>query len=116
MSNKVKFTRRDFLKLGGATLVVAAGGSVWRAIDQGMFSAGEGPAYEAWKNWRDAVAPFERIVAAGILASNPHNSSPGCSAFRRQALTCLPTPAARLGWLTRSAVRCSLAWGAPWKI
>lgn len=76
MSDKAKFTRRDFLKLGGATLVVMAGGSVWRAVDQGIFSMGDGPAYEAWENWRNAETPFERIVAAGILASNPHNSQP----------------------------------------
>ncbi|MBK9925843.1 MAG: twin-arginine translocation signal domain-containing protein [Anaerolineales bacterium] len=68
--------RRDFLKLAGATFVVAAGGSVWRAVDQGMFSAGKGPVYQAWTNWRDAETPLERIVAAGILASNPHNSQP----------------------------------------
>jgi hypothetical protein len=69
-------SRRDFLKLGGAALVVVAGGSVFRAVDQGMFSVGQGVAYEPWKNWRDAASPIERIVAAGILASNPHNSQP----------------------------------------
>jgi len=68
--------RRDFLKLAGNTLLLAAGGSVWRAVDQGMFSAGKGIVYEPWTSWRDAHDPFERIVAAGILASNPHNSQP----------------------------------------
>jgi hypothetical protein len=71
-----RINRRDFLKLAGATLVVATGGAVWRAVDQGMFSVGKGIAYEAWENWRDAATPLERIVAAGILASNPHNSQP----------------------------------------
>lgn len=66
----------DFLKLGGATLIAAVGGTVWRAVDQGVFSIGQGPAYEPWTNWRDAATPAERIVAAGILASNPHNSQP----------------------------------------
>ncbi len=65
-----------FLKLGGATLIVAAGGIVWRAEEQGVFRVGQGPAYEPWKNWRDAATASERIVAAGILASNPHNSQP----------------------------------------
>ena len=73
---KPTISRRDFLKVAGATLVVVAGGSVWRAMDQGLFSAGQGPAYEAWKSWREAASPVERIVAAGILASNPHNSQP----------------------------------------
>jgi hypothetical protein len=71
-----RINRRDFLKLAGATLIVATGGAVWRAVDQGMFSVGKGIAYEAWANWRDAATPLERIVAAGILASNPHNSQP----------------------------------------
>jgi len=72
----MKLSRRDFLKLGGATLVAIVGGCVYRAVDQGVFSVGQGIAYEPWKNWRDAQTPAERIVAAGILASNPHNSQP----------------------------------------
>src|SRR5512141_1895389 len=72
----MKLSRRDFLKFGGVTLIVVAGGTVWRAADQGVFSVGQGPAYEPWKNWRDAATAPERIVAAGILASNPHNSQP----------------------------------------
>ncbi len=72
----MKLSRRDFLKLGGATLIVVTGGSLLRAVDQGLFSVGQGTAYEPWKNWRDAQTPAERIVAAGILASNPHNSQP----------------------------------------
>lgn len=72
----MKLSRRDFLKFGGATFIVVAGGTVWRAVDQGVFSVGQGPAYEPWKNWHDAAMPTERIVAAGILAANPHNSQP----------------------------------------
>jgi hypothetical protein len=72
----MKLSRRDFLKFGGITLVAVAGGSVIRAVDQGLFSVGQGTAYEPWKNWRNAQTPAERIVAAGILASNPHNSQP----------------------------------------
>lgn len=72
----MKLTRRDFLKLGGVTFIAVAGGSVFRAVDQGLFSAGQGVAYQPWKNWRDGQTPAERIIAAGILASNPHNSQP----------------------------------------
>ncbi|MBI3151081.1 MAG: hypothetical protein HYZ21_03030 [Chloroflexi bacterium] len=72
----MKISRRDFIKLGGATLITVAGGGVLRAMDQGVFSVGQGIAYEPWKNWRNADSPAERIVAAGILASNPHNSQP----------------------------------------
>jgi hypothetical protein len=74
--SKMKLSRRDFLKIGGVTLVAVAGGTVFRAVDQGMFSVGKGIAYEPWSNWRNAPTATERIVAAGILASNPHNSQP----------------------------------------
>ena len=72
----MKLSRRNFLKFSGVTLIAVAGGVVWRAADQGVFSVGKGVAYEPWSNWRDAATPTERIVAAGILASNPHNSQP----------------------------------------
>ena len=39
-----RISRRTFLKGAGAVLVVAAGGLVWRAADQGVFSTGKGPA------------------------------------------------------------------------
>src|SRR5512145_2110217 len=72
----MKLSRRNFLKFSGVTLIAVAGGAVWRAADQGVFSVGKGIAYEPWRNWRNAATPTERIVAAGILASNPHNSQP----------------------------------------
>ena len=72
----MKLSRRDFLKFGGVTFIAVAGGTVLRAVDQGVFSVGQGIAYEPWRNWCDAATPTERIVAAGILASNPHNSQP----------------------------------------
>jgi len=70
-------TRRNFLKYLGATTVVAAGGLVWRAADQGVFSAGKGPAYEAWETWRTDMSEGPlALVRAGILAANPHNTQP----------------------------------------
>ncbi|RPJ24233.1 MAG: hypothetical protein EHM33_18530 [Chloroflexi bacterium] len=72
----MKLSRKDFLKFGGVTLIAVAGGTVLRAADQGVFSVGKGVAYEPWTNWQDAATPAERVVAAGILASNPHNSQP----------------------------------------
>jgi nitroreductase len=70
-------TRRAFLKGAGAVAVLAAGGLVWRAHDQGVFSAGAGPAYEPWTNWRSDAAPGPLgLVRAGILAASPHNTQP----------------------------------------
>ena len=56
---------------------MAAGGLVWRAYDQGVFSAGAGAAYEPWTSWRSDAAPGPLgLVRAGILAANPHNTQP----------------------------------------
>jgi nitroreductase len=69
--------RRMFLKGAGVVTVIAMGGGVWRAYDQGVFGAGTGPAYEAWKDWRKATSdgPLE-LVRAAILAASPHNTQP----------------------------------------
>jgi hypothetical protein len=66
-----------FLKGAGIVTVVAVGGTVWRAWDQGVFSAATGPAYEPWKNWRGdkSEGPLS-LVRAAILAANPHNTQP----------------------------------------
>ena len=42
--------RRTFLTGASVLTVTVAGGGVWRAYDQGVFSVGEGPAYELWKD------------------------------------------------------------------
>jgi hypothetical protein len=68
--------RRSFLKGAGVVTVVVVGGGVWRAYDHGVFSAGEGPAYEPWKNWRDPNDGPLNLVRAAILAASPHNTQP----------------------------------------
>lgn len=56
---------------------MAAGGLVWRAYDQGVFSPGAGAAYEPWMGWRsDPASGPLALVRAGILAANPHNTQP----------------------------------------
>ena len=93
----MKLSRRDFLKLGGATLIAVAGGSVFRAVDQGVFSIGQGVAYEPWKNWRDANTPIERIIAAGILAANPHNSQPWLFRITNTSVDLFAVPERQIG-------------------
>ncbi len=69
--------RRSFLKGAGAITVAVIGGGVWRAYDQGVFSVGEGPAYEPWKDWRrDSSGGTLAPVRAAILAASPHNTQP----------------------------------------
>jgi len=74
---RTKLSRRKVLTLASTgTLVLVAGGGVWRAADQGVFSTGEGLAYEPWDNWRTTIKGPLDLVRAAILAANPHNSQP----------------------------------------
>ena len=69
--------RRSFLKGAGTLTVLVAGGGVWRAYDQGVFSVGEGAAYEPWQDWRGKLDDGPLVlVRAAILAASPHNTQP----------------------------------------
>jgi hypothetical protein len=73
----MKSGRRLLLKGAGIAVVVAAGGVGWRAWDQHVLRPGRGPAYEPWRDWADEDQPLPlKLVAAAILAANPHNSQP----------------------------------------
>jgi len=73
-------TRRGFLKtLGigaGALTLVAVGGGLYRAHDQGLLRI-EDPSLEAWRRYDGGVysGPLA-LVAAAVLAANPHNTQP----------------------------------------
>ena len=72
-----KISRRKVFALAGTgAFVLVVGGGVWRAADQGVFSTGEGPAYEPWDDWRTTTRGPLDLVRAAILAANPHNSQP----------------------------------------
>lgn len=77
MTNNNKISRRNFLRGLGGLVVVVAGAGVWRAADQGVFSAGTGPAFTAWDAWRADMneGPLS-LVHAAILAASPHNTQP----------------------------------------
>ena len=70
--------RRTFLKTAGVVTVLVVGTSVfWYISDRGVFSTGQGAAYEPWKNWRsDKSEGSLRLVRAAILAANPHDTQP----------------------------------------
>ena len=75
--SKKKFNRRSLLKGAAAITVMTVGGSVWRAYDQGVFSSGQGPAYEPWKTWKsDVIDGPLALIQSAILAANPHNTQP----------------------------------------
>jgi len=69
--------RRAFLKGAGAVTALSVGAASWYAYDRGVFSVGEGPAYEPWKNWRggSSEGPLA-LIRAAILAASPHNTQP----------------------------------------
>ena len=71
-----RLTRRNFLKGAGLVTWVVTGSLVWRAADSGVFSTGQGPAYEPWTNWRETQDRRLNLVRAAILAANPHNTQP----------------------------------------
>jgi hypothetical protein len=72
-------TRREMLKVSGLTALVVGGalsmGTGARAATTGVFSAGEGAPYEAWRSLPRDGSP-QALVAAAILAANPHNTQP----------------------------------------
>ena len=69
--------RRAFLKGAGAATALSVTGGAWYAYDRGVFSVGEGPAYEPWKDWRgDSSEGPLALVRAAILAASPHNTQP----------------------------------------
>jgi nitroreductase len=69
--------RRTFLKGAGTATAVSAGAGTWYAYDRGVFSVGEGPAYEPWKDWRNGGAGEAlALVRAALLAASPHNTQP----------------------------------------
>ena len=69
--------RRTFLQASAVISVIVGAGGVWRAQQQGVFSVGQGPAYEPWHTWRsDSEKGPLALVRAAILAANPHNTQP----------------------------------------
>lgn len=69
--------RRKFL--AGATsggLLISAGAGAWRLYDVGLLNPDLGP-FDAWRLFEQAaIHDPQSLVAAAILASNPHNTQP----------------------------------------
>ena len=60
-------SRRKFLKLAGSGIgIVVVGGTVWRAFSNGVFSSGQGPAYEPWKDWKTESRRSRTFIASSI--------------------------------------------------
>jgi len=60
----------------GATVVVAGTGLLsYRVYDQAVLDPDRGAAFDPWRQWQETDGPLG-LVAAAILAANPHNSQP----------------------------------------
>lgn len=77
VDNKL-ISRRNFLRAGGVLTLAVAGGLIWRADDRGVFSPWTGEAYAPWTTWaaKERAGTPLALVAAGILAANPHDTQP----------------------------------------
>ena len=111
-----QFSRRKVLALAGSgTLVLVAGGVVWRAADRGVFSTGQGPPTSR------GMIGVRRLKGRLISCVQPSwrpiriTANPGSSMSLRRRSTCLPTADAILGRLILSCARCISGWAAPWK-
>lgn len=71
-------TRRRFLQTAGGITLLAVGGAIWRAHDREVFVTPSGAPYDPWTLWNSSEYKNTPValVAAGILASNPHNTQP----------------------------------------
>ena len=70
-------SRRQTLRLGSALTLVLAGGRLRTANAKGQILP-EGDAYAPWGLWNDPSlrgAPLA-LVAAAVLAANPHDTQP----------------------------------------
>ncbi len=70
--------RRDILRAAGATLFLALVGGKLRAADAAGRPLPEGDAYAPWTLWNDPSirnTPLA-LVAAGVIAANPHDAQP----------------------------------------
>ena len=72
-------TRRRLLQwigLGAGGVVVAGGaGAAVRGAVNGVWSSGQGAPYDLWHDWA-SMTGIDQVVAAGVLAANPHNTQP----------------------------------------
>ena len=70
-------SRRALLRgvgVGAMTVLVAGVGvGSYRVYSNGVLDSGDGAPYDPWSQWREDAGPLG-MVAAAILAANPHNS------------------------------------------
>ena len=90
--------RRTAMHWGGGAALATAGAGLFRAVDQGVIPVLDRPGVNAWADWNhDRYAGPLALVAAGVLASSPHNSQPWQFAVGRLGVDIFEVPARSLG-------------------
>jgi len=90
-------SRRQTLALGGAVTIALAASRISPA--NALTALPEGDAYAPWRLWDDASlrgAPLA-LVAAGILAANPHDTQPWLFQIRGETIDVLADLSRNLG-------------------
>jgi hypothetical protein len=91
-------SRRRVLQVGGGLVVVFAGGTLFRAYDQGVLSTGQGPAYDAWREWDVPTGSLPlNIARAAVLAASAHNSQPWLFHLSSNRIGVYAVPSRNLG-------------------
>ncbi|PZN92045.1 MAG: hypothetical protein DCF31_17990 [Alphaproteobacteria bacterium] len=90
--------RRTALRWGGGAALGVAGLGLARAIDQGVIPILPRPGLDAWGDWNNGRhnGPLA-LVAAGVLASSPHNTQPWQFAVGRLGVDIFEVPVRALG-------------------
>lgn len=94
--------RRALLRAAGLGITTLATAGVlglgYRAYDQGVLEAGQGPAYAPWSLW-ERGADLLRLVRAAVLAPSPHNAQPWLFALGPDHVDVYADPTRRTGAL-----------------
>lgn len=97
-----KVTRRNFLKASGAALVLLAGGGLYRAVDQGVFSTARGVAYAPWNVQAEIEGDLSdrdpiRLIQYAVLAANAHNTQPWLFRVQPDRIECFADLSRNIG-------------------
>lgn len=77
--------------------MIGAGGLTWRAVSQGVFATGTGPAYAAWDQWNPPGRAPLNLVRAAVLAASAHNTQPWLFAVTPARIDLFAVPSRNIG-------------------
>jgi len=88
MTDKTKNpSRRLILKSSAAAGIALSGAGIWRANEQGLFSIGQGPAYDIWDLAPTPQPETVMLLQAAVLGASPHNTQPWLFSLEGETIT-----------------------------